>query len=142
MTRPLLVLLLILCTPAAIAQPAAATPWMTGARLVKLLGNVDASTIAWDASSPFRSRAWAAEHLERVNGEFVHGYIQGVHDATEGKQWCWDAKYKPAPDELVMAARHALQRMPAAQLSRNASDLIVEVWRARWPCDLTKQRTR
>lgn len=109
---------------------------------MKLLGNVDPATIAWDSSSPFRSRAWAAEQLDRVNGEFVHGYIQGVHDATEGKQWCWDAKYMPAPDELVMAARHALQRMPDAQLTRNASDLIVEVWRARWPCGANTSRTK
>lgn len=137
-----LALALAMCAPPAPAQPVASAPWMTGGRLVKLLGNTDPATVAWDASSPFRSRAWAAEHLDRTNGEFVHGYIQGVHDATEGKQWCWHAKYMPAPDELVMAARNALQRMPAEQLSRNASDLIVEVWRAKWPCTTTKARVK
>lgn len=124
----------LLLAAASNAQPAAVTPWMTGARFVKLLGNVDPATVNWTPDSPFRTRAIAAEFEDVRNREIVHGFIQGVHDATEGKGWCWSARYKPAPDELENDVRSALQQMSDTQLKRNAADLIVEVWRARWPC--------
>lgn len=130
-----------LATPAA-AQHADALPWMTGERLVKLWGNVDPSTLHWSPASPVRTRAVAAEVRDLANGEFAHGYIHAVHDATEGRAWCWSDKYQPHPDELEAEARDALQRMPAAQLSRNAADLIVEVWRRRWPCAAVHRSTR
>jgi hypothetical protein len=121
-------------TGACNAQPTTVTPWMTGERLVKLLGNVDPANVSWTSNSPFRSRAIAAEYEDIRNRELVHGFIQGVHDATEGKSWCWSSRYKPAPDELEDDARRSLQQMPSTQLKRNAADLIVEVWRSRWPC--------
>jgi hypothetical protein len=135
----------VLVSCAALALPASAQhanvlPWMTGARLVKLLGNVDPGTVTWTADSPFRSRAIAADYLDRVNREFVHGYIHAVHDATEGKTWCWSDKYQPHADELEADARDALQRMPDDQLRRNAADLIVEVWRKKWPCAGAQRR--
>jgi hypothetical protein len=123
-----------------LAQPAATIPWMTGERLVKLLGNVDPANVHWTPDSPFRTRAIAAEYRDMSNGEFVHGFIQGVHDATEGKEWCWSKRYQPHPDELEADAREALQRMPDAQLKRNAADLIVGVWRKRWPCPTGQRR--
>jgi hypothetical protein len=126
---------------AASAQPASQMPWMTGARLVKLMGNVDPATVNWTPGNPFPSRVIAAEFKDMTNGEFVHGYIQAVHDATEGREWCWN-QYKPKPDELEADARHSLQRMPEAQLERNASDLIVEVWRKKFPCPTTQRRTK
>ena len=106
---------------------------MTGERLVKLLGNVNAAAVAWTPDSPFRSKALAAEYRDMVNGQFVQGYIHALHDATEGKEWCW-SQYKPKPDTLISAATDSLQRMPDAQLKRNAAELIVEVWRKTWPC--------
>jgi hypothetical protein len=118
----------------AIAQPVAQIPWMTGAQLVKLLGNVDPAKISWSEDSPFRSRAIAAEYIDMANGRFVSGYIQAVHDATEGKEWCWSERYHPKPDELEADARNSLQRMSDAELKRSASALIVEVWRRKWPC--------
>jgi hypothetical protein len=126
----------------AVAQHADALPWMTGERLVKLLGNVNPATINWTADSPFRTRAAAAEYQDRINGEFVHGYIQAVHDATEGKAWCWSEKYQPDPDELEADARHALQRMPESRLKRNAAVLIAEVWRNKWPCPADKRSSK
>jgi hypothetical protein len=116
------------------AQPASETPWMTGHRLVKLLGNVDPATVNWTPDGPFRTRALAAEYQDVRNREFARGFIHGVHDATEGKTWCWSTKYMPAPDELEEDARRALQHMSDTQLKRNAADLIAEVWRMRWPC--------
>lgn len=125
---------------AAVAQPVSQTPWMTGERLVRLLANVDPATIYWTESSPFRSRAIAAEYLDMSNGEFVRGYIQAVHDATEGKDWCWSAQHHPKPHEMEMDARGALQKMNDAQLKRNAVDLIVDVWRKKWPCPVERRR--
>jgi len=139
--RAVLLIALTLVTPGGQAQPAATMPWMTGESLVKLLGNVDPRTVSWTPDSPFPSRAVAAEFKDMVNGEFVHGYIQAVHDATEGRQWCW-SQYKPKPDELEADARHSLQRMSDAQLKRNAADLIVEVWRKTWPCPAKQRREK
>jgi hypothetical protein len=116
------------------AQHANKLPWMTGEHLVKLWGNVDPSAVVWSASSPFRTRAIAAEYQDMANGELAHGYILGIHDATEGKAWCWNDKYQPHPDELESDVRNALQRMPDAQLKGNAAELITEVWRKKWPC--------
>lgn len=127
-------LLLALVSGAALAQPVAQVPWMTGAQLVKLLGNVDPATITWSEDSPFRSRAIAADYLDMANRRFVSGYIQAVHDATEGREWCWSERYHPKPDELESDAQRALQHMTDAQLKRSAAALIVDTWSAKWPC--------
>ena len=137
--RPALLLLAAALALPAEAQHADVTPWMTGQHLVKMLGNVNPENINWTPDSPFRSRAAAAEFQDRTNGEFVHGYIQAVHDATEGKLWCLSDKYQPHPEELEADARHALQRMPDAELKRNAAALIAEVWRSKWPCPANKR---
>lgn len=115
------------------AQRADELPWVSGERLVKLMGNVDPATVSWTPDSPFRSRAIAAEYRDLVNGEFVNGYIHAVHDASEGKAWCW-TQYKPKPDEIDADVRHTLRRMTDAQLKRNAAELIVEHWRKKFPC--------
>ncbi|MCS0594811.1 Rap1a/Tai family immunity protein [Massilia agri] len=141
MTRLLLIVLIAGAMPAA-AQPASVQPWMTGERLVKLLGNVDPSEITMTPNSPFSTRAVAAEYLDMSNGQFVRGYIQAVHDATEGKQWCPSKGGKPMPHELEDDARRALQQLPGAQLKRNAADLIVEVWQKTWPCPAGQRRER
>jgi len=137
-----LILCSLLAAAPCLAQPAATMPWMTGERLVKLLGNVDPATVAWTPDSPFRTRAIAAQYMDMSNGELFHGFIQGVHDATEGKEWCWSGKYKPLAHELEADARQALQRMPASRLKGNAAALIVEVWRKTWPCPAQQRRSQ
>ncbi|UVW27774.1 Rap1a/Tai family immunity protein [Massilia sp. H6] len=139
--RALILLGLVLATPA-LAQSSTVAPWMSGTRLVKLFGNVDPATISWSSDGPFRTRAIAAEYLDMLNGEFARGYIQAVHDATEGKEWCWSTKHKPLPHELEADARHALQRMSDAQLKLNAADLIIQAWRTKWPCPSSQRRTQ
>lgn len=119
--------------PVAQAQPAAEVPWMTGARLVERLGNSDPRTIHWTPESPLPSRAVAAQFQDMVNGEFVQGYVSALRDATEGKEWCW-SQYKPKPHVLIDEATRSLQTMTDEQLKRNAADLIVEHWRAKFPC--------
>lgn len=140
MRAPLL-LGLALAAPCS-AQPAVPSPQMSGEALVKLMGHVDPATVTWSPASPFRSRAIAAEYLDMSNGEFVRGFIQGVHDATEGKAWCPSAQVRPLPHEMDADARHALQRLPAAQLQRSAADLITEAWRAAWPCPAGQRSVR
>ncbi|MBQ5948270.1 Rap1a/Tai family immunity protein [Massilia sp. ST3] len=121
------------------AQEASTNPWMTGERLVKLMGNVNPAELAWTPESPFPSSAMAAEYRDMLNGEFVQGYLHALHDASEGKEWCW-SRHKPKPDTLISAATHSLQRMPAHQLERNAADLVIEVWRKTWPCPANQRR--
>jgi hypothetical protein len=140
--RALLLLGLALATPCG-AQPAAPPLQMTGEALVKLMGNVDPATVTWSPASPFHTRAIAAEYIDMSNGEFVRGFIQGVHDATEGKAWCpAHMQARPLPHEMEADARNALQRMPAAQLKRGAAELIAEIWRASWPCPGSKRGAR
>ena len=123
------------------AQPAAEIPWMTGANLVKRLGNVDPRTVQWTRESPFPSPAVAAQFQDMVNGEFVQGYISALRDTTEGRKWCW-APYRPKPHILLQDTTRSLQKMTAAQLKRSAADLIVEHWRAKFPCagDLARRK--
>jgi hypothetical protein len=125
---------LLLVALVAAAMPASAASWLTGEQLVKLLANADPASVAWTDDSPFRTRAIAAQYLDMSNGEFVRGYIQAVHDATEGRDWCAGKQVKPLPHELADDARRALQRMPAAQLKLNAAELITHAWRQKWPC--------
>jgi len=137
-----LLLLSLALGGACAAQPAAPAPQMTGEALVRLMGHVDPAAVTWSPASPFRSRAIAAEYLDMSNGEFVRGFIQGVHDTTEGKAWCPGAQVRPLPHEMDADARHALQRLPAAQLKRSAADLITEAWRATWPCPAGQRSVR
>jgi hypothetical protein len=129
----LVAIALAAAAPAGLAQRADTAPWMSGERLVRLMGNSDPATVSWTSDGPFKSRAVAAQYRDLVNGEFVHGYIQAVHDASEGKDWCWN-QYKPKPHELDADIRNALQRMSDTQLKQNAANLIVEHWRKKFPC--------
>lgn len=129
---------LIVAAPC-IAQPVAPSQ-MTGEALVKLMGNVDPAHVSWSPASPFRTRAIAADYIDMSNGEFVRGFIQGVHDATQGKEWCPGAQVRPLPHEMDADARSALQRLPAAQRKLGAADLIVAAWRTSWPCPSGQRR--
>lgn len=135
-----LVLLVLTVVFAGAAQARTVPPAMTGEALVKLMGNVDPADVSWSENSPFRTRAIAAEYIDIANRQFVHGYIQAVHDAAEGKGWCWDTRYRPKLHEMESDAWHGLQRMSTAQLKRNAADLIVEVWKTMWPCPVKQGR--
>lgn len=139
LVRIVLPLAIFLFPPGAQAQRADLMPWMTGERLVKLMGNVDPATIEWTPASPFRSAASAAAYRDLANGEFVHGYIEAVHDASEGIHWCWSPS-KPMPHDLDTDLRNALQRMSETQLKRNAAELIIEHWRKKFPCAVVQSR--
>lgn len=101
------------------AQPVAITPWMTGQRLVHL----------YEARRP--GETMGAEKLREMQAE---AYVDGVHDATEGKGWCYSEKYKPKPATIQGHVIWDLRAMSAEQLKRNAADLIVELLQKRYPC--------
>lgn len=72
-----------------------------------------------------------AQYLEAERARY---YIEGVHDTTEGISWCFSERYQPGPDALLDDIYAGLRKLSAAQLKRNASDLISEIWARRWPC--------
>lgn len=105
------------------AQPTSAPVWMTGTQLLALLtfpahikGNLDMSP---------------AQYLD---AERARLYIEGVHDLSAGKSWCYSRMYPPAPDTVRDAVVMGLRSLPPEQLRRNAAELMVDIWRKRWPC--------
>lgn len=101
------------------AQPVAVAPWMTGQRLVEL----------YEVRRPAESAT--SEKLREMQAD---AYVDGVHDATEGKGWCYSHKSKPKPSTIQGHVIWDLRAMPSEHLKRNAADLIVELLRKRYPC--------
>jgi hypothetical protein len=116
-------ILLALAATTCSAQQVRQAPWMTGADLVKLFEHTSGATS--------RTSATAVEQLHQYQAE---AYLNGVHDATEGKDWCYSTKYSPHQDELWAEALWGLRALPPDQLRRSAAELVVEVWRKKWPC--------
>jgi hypothetical protein len=92
----------------------AEAPWMTGAQLLQKL------------SKP-------AEATE------AEVYIRGVYDATEHKEWCHAGPNgkslpKPRAADVQSQARAAMAALPAAQLRRNAAELLTAMWQEKHPC--------
>lgn len=121
--RSLLLLMMALALPASagdnehtrpVRQLPAAEPWMTGDELIKTL-----------------SRPAVASDAQR--------YIEGVHDATEHKDWCYtDFSGRPTPKmrpaEMQAYVLAQLRKMPALDLKRNAAQLLLKIWQDKWPC--------
>ena len=115
-------------------QAVTPAPRMTGESLLKRLEGVDPATVPWKPGSNF-SRGELADLHTVTNVEYVQGYIAALYDATEGKAWCYSTKYKiPKPNTFWDESRWGLNRLPLVQLKRNAADLLVEIWREKWPC--------
>jgi hypothetical protein len=110
------------------SEQAGAAPWMTGERLLELLtyrpgvkGNFDLTP------------------KEYLDAERARLYIEGVHDNSEGKSWCYGTRYQAGPDAMREAVEMALPKLSREQLKRNAADLIIEIWGKRWPCAARKE---
>lgn len=118
----------------------APAPRMTGERLLNLLAPVDPSAIPPDPSGKL-SRAELASLRAMRNVEFVQGYLAALYDETEGKAWCYNARYKvPKPDTFWDESRWGLHRLAPTELKRNAANLLVEVWSEKWPCPVEQPR--
>lgn len=120
--RAALLLCLAIALPAA-AQPAGTVPWMTGERLLKMVTFPPGAKGNFDLTPD--------QYLDAQRARY---YIEGVHDKTEGKSWCYSLRHRPGPDALLDNIYAGLRKLPPAQLKRNASDLITEIWSERWPC--------
>lgn len=129
-TAALLALLLAWST----CNAAAPAPRMTGERLVKLLQPMEAADVVPAPGGKFSREELAILQTMR-NIEFVQGYLAALYDETEGSKWCYNASAKaPKPDTLFDESRWGLHRLPPDQLKQNAAQLLVAIWREKWPC--------
>jgi hypothetical protein len=117
--RAALIASVLLAAPC-VAQPVSQAPWMTGEKLLRL--------ISYGSLPGFQS----AE--KELDFERARHYIDGVHDLSEGKAWCYSARHQPGREALQSDVTYWLKKVPPDQLQRNAADLIVEIWQRRWPC--------
>jgi hypothetical protein len=116
----------------AIAQPVTVAPWMTGMRLLRMHAG-DGAAVIHDGTGKF-TRADLIDYHDSKSREAAAAYLDGVHDATEGKSWCYSTTTRPKPAVIKDAALDALRALPADQLQRNAADLLVQAWADKWPC--------
>lgn len=120
-----------------------AIAWMTGEGLLRLLTPVAPADIAAPANATAQDRQQLADALSVQNARIFEGYITAVHDATEGKSWCENRTIKsPKAETLDAVSREGLWSLPSNQLKRNASDLLIEIWRERWSCPAGERRQK
>jgi hypothetical protein len=140
--RALVLCSLVLAVPCA-AQRAAVAPWMTGERLLQRLEKADPATVPFAPGGVLPTRQLAAEHRDMLNHEFVEGYLNAAHDATEGHSWCFNERYQvPNYQDFWDESVWGLRRLSPVQLKRSAVDLLAEIWRAKWPCPAGRQGNR
>lgn len=138
--RAVLLLALVLASPGIQAQRAAVAPWMTGEQLLRKLDEVSPQDVPWTPQSSVSREELAALHTYS-NVEFARGYVHALHDATEGKAWCFNNKHlTPNPSDFWDESRWGLARLSPEQKKRNAADLLPAIWRAKWPCPATSTR--
>lgn len=115
-------------------QPARAE-WMTGEHLLQRWSPVNPADISLQPGGILATKQLVAEHRTMMNREYIQGYIEALSDATKGRSWCFNGKYQtPNPETFWDESQWGLRRLPAEQLKRNAADLLVEIWRKKWPC--------
>lgn len=120
-----------------------AIAWMTGEGLLKLLTPVEPSDISAHPDTTLRAKQILADNLSIQNARLFEGYITAAHDATEGRAWCENRKINsPKAETLDMVSREGLWRLPPDQLKRNATDLLIEIWRERWSCPAGERRQK
>lgn len=110
-------------------------PYVTGEMLVRKLTPVEPADMTSHSEGDLLSRQEMARFRTTVNYHFYEGYFSAVHDTAVNKQFCYDPKYPmPKPDIVESAARQGLFSLSAEQLKRDASELLIEIWREKWPC--------
>lgn len=71
--------------------------------------------------------------------QYVDGYLAGVADATEGKEWCDTHKVKAHEIDAYLV--WTLKEMPAGELQRTAAaKLMVALLAKRFPCTQAKAK--
>jgi hypothetical protein len=124
----------------AIAQHASVAPWVTGEQLLRKLDAVRPEDVPWTPQSGVSREELAAMHT-RTNIEYARGYVEALHDATEGKVWCYNDRFQaPNPEAFWDESRWGLGRLSAVERKRSASELLPAIWRAKWPCQTQQRR--
>ncbi|WP_051421403.1 MULTISPECIES: Rap1a/Tai family immunity protein [Burkholderia] len=89
-------------------------PRVDGARLVDSMSRTD--------NGPYAN---AERHV-------MTGYLAGVADATEGKDWCGTGRVKSG--EIDSDVLGELRKLPRDALKAGAAGLIVNALRQKYPC--------
>lgn len=138
--RALMLLLGCAFTLPAVAQHASVAPWVTGEQLLRKRDAVSPQDVPWTPDSRVSREELAALHMH-ANIEYVRGYVEALHDATEGTAWCYSDKYQaPNPETFWNESRWGLGRLSPAERKRSASDLLPAIWRAKWHCPSGQRR--
>jgi hypothetical protein len=64
--------------------------------------------------------------------QFAKGYLAGVADASQGRDWCDKTKVKTL--EIDAEVAHSLRKLPPDVLQGDAARLIVEILHKKFPC--------
>jgi hypothetical protein len=67
-----------------------------------------------------------------VKQQFAKGYLAGVADAAQGKDWCDKGQAKTG--EIDAAVVRGLRELPPQELRKDASALVIDLLRKRFPC--------
>lgn len=106
--------ILVFLTLPALALAAPYPYTMSGDRFVKLMSPADPT---------------GQEYLDR---EKAYSYLDGVRDSAEGRVWC-DVDQLKTPD-LAYELADDIAKLPAAERKKNASLLLLEQLKRRYPC--------
>lgn len=115
-TTALLTVLLALASIS--VQSFAAPPYahtLTGDRFVRMMNGTEPPT--------------GDDYILR---EKAYSYLDGVRDGAEGRDWC-DVNQLKTPD-LAYELAADIAMLPAAERKKNASILLIEQLRRRFPC--------
>ncbi len=83
----------------------------------------------------FSGSRLATDYSDKSNAEvfkMAAGYIDGVYDTSEGRDWCYPGRVKP--DDLAGDIANALRELPPDVLNGNAAPLIVRYLSQKYPC--------
>ncbi|MET3820343.1 MULTISPECIES: Rap1a/Tai family immunity protein [Burkholderia] len=60
------------------------------------------------------------------------GYLAGVADTSEGKDWCDNGRVKPG--EIDSEVLGDLRKLPNVALRANAAGLVIRILQQKYPC--------
>ncbi|KAB8057341.1 hypothetical protein GCN74_20865 [Janthinobacterium sp. FT14W] len=67
-----------------------------------------------------------------LDQRYAKGYLAGVADAAQGRQWCDTGRLKTVEIDALLVA--GLERLPARVRQGDAAALIVAILARRFPC--------
>ena len=121
MHLPLLVVALCLCLPSARAQGGiyAPAPRLSAEQLIAYYQKLPAAGEAPDPAFLLGQR-------------YAKGYLAGVADAAQGRQWCDTGRLKTVEIDAQVIVE--LKKLPARVRQGDASALVVAILARRFPC--------